>query len=252
MLGTIFCSKNLSCNHKTKKKTPKQIKTSDIPKPWGGNRKKLYQEISHPWKNVCTVNQVQIIFHSSIFHLLLAHTLFPQGPTLQREEALSLVNEFSSCSSMIGFPIDDSALRVCCGMWFPWESRLTISQIHKKTLTLTHEYSVVHSRPQYSLDTQQLWRAAGQFDSTFHCLPHFGRFWLPDNVRISLSPNPVCSYTISLSSWPCPSPITITSGPKKSFLCFMGKKDLWSDASRWKDLRGGLSGGSVGCRFLLQ
>lgn len=82
----------------------------------------------------CLVNRIQIIFHSSIFYFLLAHVFFPQ----QWEETLSLAAEFSSWSPMIGFQIDDCVLSVCWGLWFPGESRLTVSQIQC-------EYSVVHS-----------------------------------------------------------------------------------------------------------
>lgn len=47
---------------------------------------------------------------------------------------------------MIGFQIDDSALRVCCGLWFPGNLGL-LSLKYTERLSHSHmEYSVVHSR----------------------------------------------------------------------------------------------------------
>jgi len=58
-------------------------------------------------------------------------------------------------------------LSVCWGLRFPWESRLTVSHIHKKTVTHT-EYIVVHDRDLSILLT--MWQVAGHFDSNFLAL----------------------------------------------------------------------------------
>lgn len=92
-----------------------------------------YSSTQVTWMNWCIVNQVQIIFHSSIFHFLSC----PSRLQSTARGSYQPSRWISPWSLTIGLQIDDSTLGVCWGSWFPWESRLTVCQILKKSLTLT-------------------------------------------------------------------------------------------------------------------
>lgn len=194
--------------------------------------------------------QVQIIFHSSIFHFLS----IPLRPSQQREEALSLVDELSSWSLTIEFQIDDSALSVCWGLWFLWESRLTVSQMPGESHTHT-EYSVVHSRDLSIVLTPVSLESSVQDRQK---LP------LPPLILLSLTMSwylyiyILCAATPSATGLgPVCITVTVTCQLENKSLfkilhLFHAQENLRRDQSRGTNSRGGLSGGRVGCRFLLQ
>lgn len=140
-----------------------------------------------------------------------------------------------------------------------------LSLKYTKRLSHSHtEYSVVHGRDLGILSTPG---SFGELQDSLTLTPaaplHFSRLWLCDSVVIALSLVlcALCCDAISHSSWPClyhcrrhnvTCQLENERLLKIFFLWFMGKKELRRGMGVEINLRGGLSGGSVGCRYLLQ
>lgn len=175
------------------------------------------------WKNWCTVNQLQSYFSHQFFIWFWHTLLFPQGHIQQPEKALRRVDEFSSWSHTIRFQIDESALSllVCWGLRFPREPRLTVAQ--RQTLTPAHGVKCcTQQRPKECPDAS--------IPKSF-VLSHHQLLYQVLSKALSLPPGEQAQ-----------SPACVSWAGEES----------GTGERKGVNLRGGLSGGSVGCRFLLQ